>query len=68
MTKYLTEYKHYTLIDCWPIVKLEQIVSLVELIVINETDEHVKIEFENGNKCWLTKDKFEEDYKIIQKL
>ena len=68
MTKYLTEHKYYTVVDFWPIPNLEQRTLLVELTVINQTDEHVKIEFEDGNKCWITKDKFESDYKIIQKL
>ena len=66
--KYLTEYKYYTVVDYWPIPKLEEMVSLVELTVINQTDKHVKIEFEDGKKCWLTKDKFESDYKIIRIL
>lgn len=67
-TKYLTEYKQLGYTPGGLTGRLYYKTLLLEVTIIKETEEHIKIEFEDGRNCWITKDDFQRDYKIIEKL
>ena len=70
-TRYLTEYKARRYVGGTSLHSIGSFVDyiiLVEVLILELLDSHIKLQTDNKDSYWLTREEFEEKYKIIQEL